>query len=979
MKKLSIIITLIVLLSGITHASSLTEPDEYVSSVVVSRGRAVYAMLTYEKENDSFTIIKAGLEQDIHALENAFKDLVVPHSENKSTVLLLRAVEGSRLDSGTDGKENKPIAIVSSTPAAALTRSIPGYTGRNGILFGGQIMDVSNLGRAYIVDTTIDRMNFSDLLSFVLMLPQLRGQTRTFNVYENALLQIKDTAEYKKYSSIELDLGQQGMWSTEGKSFVPVWKAGVLTYYLADVDGSKLLKLDPLDHYLARPSWSPPVPRLIAGATERELIIVDTFSGETHRIDLTELFSAEYLMMSESIELVSSPDAETVYFTLSFNLPKVFWDAQKHTYSYNLTTRRLNVETSEMLPEAQIDEPSEEAELDSGVITEPFVDTLYGHISPVWILMGQGWHAGQLSRYQSFLSPQWYEKLPEDESFVFQPTQMMIQHRFIAYGSQEEVLLFDLIAQKHHRLSLEELKPIDLSSVSKLRFAQNPINPEDKIYIFLEDRNQSIAAYIWDLSESAVEPLEATLEELQRDGQDGWWEFTAGTVSFLLPAGTSLLSGSAARDAITYEALLRIADEFVSFLIWLSATFFVFLLPYVLARAGIVYVFLNRKNLHPHFGLAPLFTALCFVGLSIIANMLIAPFNSRIDARVYPLLWYPESSSTGMIIMLGFMIIVTVLLTILAYYSSRKQFRQMFQNKEYAESDKKSVAFTDTTVYGLCGAVLLLLFFLYMAVTLPYRLSPDMEPFVVVGIFYAVCLAVTFFLLKAPLSFVGYFTSAALFLGVGVFFYYAVLFIRSVSGHPVIEAARQLINDGWLSNLALIFPQALVCIIYLLRVWMEFRKAVFKTSTTFLTALLVSVPATAVIIYAEQIHLFLPRLGFFALPFAFVLIASVIGAFVLALVYLIKISIRRSKKSTSSHVTVSPTVAKFKITAGLVVTVIAIILMFVYLVLYAATGALWIPGDNVGLLLLQLFVSIASVYYLGNFLSNTWGRFLCVH
>jgi len=153
-----------------------------------------------------------------------------------------------------EGDSELPMAILSRTPVAALISPYPIREGPAGTLLGGGIKDTQNLGWAYLIDTTTDRLSFGDLLAFVLLLPRLSGQSPVLTINDAEILtQIKNSREYQDFSNLELTLVHPGMWNTEGKSFTPVWDAGVFFYYVSDLAGNRLFKLAPLEYYLARP------------------------------------------------------------------------------------------------------------------------------------------------------------------------------------------------------------------------------------------------------------------------------------------------------------------------------------------------------------------------------------------------------------------------------------------------------------------------------------------------------------------------------------------------------------------------------------------------------------------------------------------------------------------------------------------------------------------------------------------------------
>jgi len=967
-------------------------------SIVTSQGRAVYVMLNYaEDANEGIPGIKARLEQDLHVIENVFQHHVIgadlpslhqtTNYDNNRPVLLIRAAHPTTGDPPvTEGAAAFPIATLSRTSVAALISSFPVMEGPAGTPVGGGIKDVQNLGQAYLIDTTTDRISFNDLLAFVLLLPRLIEQSPVLTVNTEILAQIKNSREYLDFRNLELTLGHPGMWNHEGKSFSPVWQAGVLSYYVSDLAGNKLFKLEPLEYYLARPGWSPPIPRFVSGATEKEIFFVDTFSAKTHRLDLTALFPDKYLEMSESIELTTTPQGDRIYFTLSFNLPEEFWETEKHSYVYDLLSGKIvfappGEPISPQAPEAAR-EPTPGVGV--GVIVEPYVDVLPGYISPVWQLRGKGWPSGQLNRRESFLAGHWADLLPKQDRLVFLPASFLNQSRFIAYASQAEILVYETITQKYHRLDLKGTRPADYKKISALRFAQNPNSPEDKIHIFLEEHNQTVGAYIWDLSANKLEQIDKTLAQIQRDGQAGWWEFTPGTVSFALPPGTLILTGYEAREAIIREFFAHLANVSVALSLWLGVFFFIFLLPFVLANATALLAALKLKNSRLYLGLAPALTAIFFIGFSILALLLTMPYTGKIESLVFPLPWFSIGmNATVAVFMFGFLIVVAAALTILIFRESRLLFRSLFHNTAGFGMVQagRSVAISASVVYGLAGAVLLLLLFALAALRLPSLLPADPEPLFIMALFYALCLAVTLFLLKAPPAFAGYLTAAAAFLGIGVFGHSSFRFAGSVSGYSLSEAAAVLTHGDWLGNFALILPQVLICLVYLSRIWLEHRGRTLKMPSALAMAALIAFPATYIVLFAERLHWDVPKLGYFALPAALVLIALTAVSFVAALIQLYRYSGKEPlpqplpPAESQPPMAPAPALKKLTVPIGPIMTGIAALLVFIILMTGALKGISFMPGGW-GLLLLLLCFIISSVFYFGCFLTVRLAKLL---
>ncbi|MEW5922152.1 MAG: hypothetical protein AB1796_14645 [Bacillota bacterium] len=967
MRIMSMILTSIALMSYIILAPAPATATVPLSSTTAGQNRSVYVSLHYEDAGEGMAVIKARLQQDIHALEHVFQTLQeTGELDSRYPILLVRAGHHPAAESGF----TPAAATLSLTPAVALTGGFP----MEGPLDG--IYRTENLGRAYVIDTSTGLLSFDNLLAFVLLLPRLNEQNPVLTVSdEETLAQIKNSKKYQAFSKLRLELRPFEIWGTpEGlEGLAPVWQAGVFSYRAYDLAGNRLFELQPLDYYLAKPSLSPPIPRFLAYATENELYFVELFSRKTRRIDLTALFPQSYLQMSESIELAVSPQGDHIYFTLSFNLPEEFWETGNHTYVFAPDTGEIRVAEAKA-PEAAEPAPESSPGI-PGAVTE-FVEPLPGYVSPVHQLGGMGWQPGRISRheYESFVSPYWAALLPKDSPLVFFPAGLLAQSRFLAYGSQEEIVVFNIIEQEYYRLNLKELHPADYKGISNIRFAQNPTG--DKIYFSLEGYAFITAAYVWDIFTNTLEQSGKTLEEMQ---QEGWAEFAPGAADYLLPPGSKVLAGNEARKAIFSYMLSLPAGALVSLLAWLGVLFFAFGLPFVLAHATTFLAALKLKSVRLLFGPGPALITTLFVALSILAIKFTLPYGEAIKGLVYPLPWvYRLASSAGEIFMWGFVTVVLAVLTILVFYQARVLARTLFQGSAGFHREEKIVAASAYAVYGLAGALLLLLLYFLAAVRLPYlQLPKGLDLLLFPALLFALCLAVSFFLLRASLAAAGYLAAAAAFLGIAVLGYRSVGYMRAVGGYYLwSEAERSLLLESWLSYLASVLPVTLVCIVYLLRIELLRRGRTLKAPAALAAAVLIAVPATAILLYAERLHWFVPDLGYFALPATLVLFVLTAGTIIAALVHVFRSAGRQPlpPEAPSSVVmptaedTLAPTTKRLKFPVGQAVAGVSALLVFIFLTLEGAGGA--IPRYLGLLLLLSLFyLAVSSVFYLARLLT----------
>jgi len=948
-RTICIFLSAMLFFTVVLEAAPQTGSQPLTSSIIASQGRTVYALVSYATGSEDIPAIKARLEQDLHAIERVFQDFVVARAAGgTSAFLLIKATQHA-------GSADTTLV---RTPAVA-----KGFINPR----DGGVVGAATLGPGYVIETTTARLGFNDLLALVLLLPRLSGYTPVVVAEgDEVLRQVKESQEFNEFSRLEVSLGSMGMWSTEGKQLAPVWRAGVLTYSVIDLAGSTLFELEPLPYYIARPSWSPPVPRFISGATATELLIADVYTGKVHRLDLTTLFPERYLAISEVLELAVSPDGEQIYFTLNLNMRETFWQRENHSYVYYLVTGEVKVAPSvePMKPETQEPAPGR------GVIRE-FVTPLPGHVSAVWQKTLQGWIRARLSRHESNTGPLWALLLPQDKPFVFLPTQFLLQHRFIAYASQTQIVVYDRMQAEYYRLDVNTLHPADYRKVEAVRFAHDSNRSSSQVYLLLLQHGRTAALYRWDTAANTTLRLETTLEQLQRYGQRHDWEFITATVGFALPSGTTMLMGDQATAAVERTQLLSLARASRALLVWLGVMFFVFLLPFVVACFFMLLGVHKLRRSRTFLGAAPALTAATFIGLSALALRLTMPYSELIEVWVYPLLWFPHGSAAGMLFMSGFILGVAALLTMLVFSQSRRLQSAVMPDATSLTHASGSQAASAGVIYGLAGAALAMLLFLWAAVTLPHLLLAHLSEWIFVAIFYGLCLAVAFFTLKASLVLVSYVTAAAVFLGA------AGLVSYPLGMREFIDA---LSLEGWIRHFGLVSPLAAFCLVFLLRAKFSRRGYVLTMRAALFASALLAVPAIYVLIYGERLHWYLLPLGPFALPAALLLGAVTVAIFVGALVSVLRIlrtealTVKEAKAdATAPAATVvqgaTPRAQQPRGVLGPLMTVAAALIVFVLIVAQAQTGVMYIPGGYVGLLLLLFFLIVSAVFHLGSFIT----------
>ena len=147
-------------------------------------------------------------------------------------------------------------------------------------------------------------------------------------------------------------------------------------------------------------------------------------------------------------------------------------------------------------------------------------------------------------------------------------------------------------------------------------------------------------------------------------------------------------------------------------------------------------------------------------------------------------------------------------------------------------------------------------------------------------------------------------------------------------------------------------------------------------------AALIAFPAAYIVLFAERLHWDVPKLGYFALPAALVLIALTAVSFVAALIQLYRYSGKEPlpqplPPAESQPPMPPPALKTLKVPIGPIMTGIAALLVFIMLMTGALKGISFMPGGwGLLLLLLLLYFIISSVFYFGWFLTVCLAKLL---
>jgi len=328
--------------------------------------------------------------------------------------------------------------------------------------------------------------------------------------------------------------------------------------------------------------------------------------------------------------------------------------------------------------------------------------------------------------------------------------------------------------------------------------------------------------------------------------------------------------------------------------------------------------------------------------------------------------------------LVAIMLLLSIVLVVPVPTSAASPTASIIAGREQARAngmrrEEKGMAFSAGVVYGLGGAVLLSLLFFLAAVTLPYQQWPKgLDVLLFSAMVFVLCLAVTFYLLRATPVAAGYLTAAAAFLAVGYVTLDTIGIIRVITDYEqsVVEVVRQLFTlERWLGHVALLLPLTLTCMVYLLRKELLRRKRTLKAPAAPALAGLIAVPSTLIILYGELLPWYVPGLGIFAYPAAFVLFVLTAASIVAALVQVFASPSQQPLPVKVTLPTAAPTAQKIRFPIGLAATGVAALVVFLHLVMERA-AELFVDGPLAWLLLVALiYLAIASVFYLGRFLT----------
>jgi len=274
LNKNQIIIALTVLILLVPINVEATVP---VSSGFASPEDAVLIAIHYEDASDTGHIF-ANLTQDLVALEYAFTSML---NEGKLDANFPKLVIVATKYYREDNRFETEPTVISFTDSASLVSIHP----------DSPQFKPKDLGRAYVIKTSLGLLNYEDIIATMLKLSDLNEKNRSIEIKNEEELNIlKARPEFKRFMNFQIE-GQKSETASGGKVITSSWKAGITHYFLSDEAGNIITEFKTAVTYLAKPSW-PPLERtelqgrILAFASDEEVFIYDVHNDIYHTLNL---------------------------------------------------------------------------------------------------------------------------------------------------------------------------------------------------------------------------------------------------------------------------------------------------------------------------------------------------------------------------------------------------------------------------------------------------------------------------------------------------------------------------------------------------------------------------------------------------------------------------------------------------------------------------------------------------------------------
>lgn len=624
--------------------------------LLVSQHGSVFIVI-HEDESADLAPVIAKMEHDIHALEAVFRQML----------------EDGRLD-GRYGTLVINAGFYGSATARFSHAATKLYRTNRVALSGWPLSldhivrlresgarrgEVLNLGRAYVIDTSTGLLTVNDLLALIHLLPAAK-EIRN----EAELSAAKEQIPPGLVEGMSLGIGPPWVWSyvhVGGDYFTAIWQGGLVTYYLRTTRDGEKVALPVLPHYLLKPVWGEWFPRLMVYADEKVLTVIDRHKNKRFTVNLPDLPGLSGLKINE---LALAADSQQDRIAFSFREERALGRAA--SFFLDLQDGRVSPMAGEFFEQLQA----------------------MGLTEATW-----AWHKNRDADWGKPLAALLVKRgvlsERESETLIFLPTLFGSDFdtfgiRLLAYGSREELVIKDIIADTTESIDLQAFYPEGYNAVDNIDLYSNEFG--DEICIVLSGEGIEPAAYVWRIGTGLLGRTETVPTELN---PAGWARMHRGTPDFLF-RDIRLDTGRLAAMKPWGIWLSALAKVILEVTLWSVVLVSCFGLPYVLAHLITIKIALFRAKAAEAPASAPVLSGILFILLSALVIFAAGNiFPTNMAGRELPSPWGDPTSMRADLIML-FVIILFVPATIMLAVLNGRQAMLLLRGRQgIAESKKK--------------------------------------------------------------------------------------------------------------------------------------------------------------------------------------------------------------------------------------------------------------------------------------------------
>lgn len=637
-------------------------------TLLVSQHGSVFIVI-HEDETADLAPIIAKMEHDIHALEVVFRQMLDDgRLDGRHRTLVINA--------GFYGSATARFSHVTTRLYRTNRAALSGW----GISLdaivrlresGARRGEVLSLGRAYVIDTSTGLLNLNDLLALIHLLPATDDTRAAKEIRNEAeLLAAKKQIPPGLVDGMVFGIGPPWVWSyvhVGGDYFTAIWQGGVVTYSLRTTKEGEKVPLPVLPHYLLRPVWGEWFPRLMVYADEKVLTVIDRYRNKRFTVKLADLPGLSGLTITE---LALAADSQQDRIAFSFREDRALGPAA--SFFLDLQDGRVSPMVGEFFEQLQA----------------------MGLTEATW-----AWHKNREADWGKPLATLLVQRgilnERESEALIFLPTFFWSNFpdigggdtfgiRLLAYGSREELVIKDIIADTAESIDLQALHPEGYHAVDNIDLYSNTLG--DEICIVLSGEGIEPAAYIWRSDTGLLGQTKTVPTELN---PVGWARMHRGTPDFLF-RDIRLDTGRLAAMKSWGIWLAAFANVILEFALWIVVLVVCFGLPYVLAHLITFKLAPFRTKAAKVPAVAPVLSGTLFLLLSALAIFVVSnifPFNMARGNLPVP--WGDPTSMRADLIMF-FVIIIYVPATIILAVLNGWQAKVFLRSRQgIAESKKK--------------------------------------------------------------------------------------------------------------------------------------------------------------------------------------------------------------------------------------------------------------------------------------------------